>query len=239
MRDHHRGAAAHVVALLFCILPWSAAAGAITPVCSSLIGVREELRLTPRADASIELLALSLSPGVTADQDIYQRLLRDLTLIKRMEPRLKNVHYRHRNDGKTLVLRFSDNASFLFARGKYPYWDCVNRHYRFESAQTISPGLVELRLGGIYDLEQLASLYARLPGVMHAQAQELNSIDDGATILVNREEDVWHYIFRTPRSKAFYYFTTRSEQSPQQGGVWTGRAATAPVWLKKYWFGTH
>jgi len=239
VKDHRRGAAARIAALSLLILPWSVSAGPIAPVCSSLIGVREELRLTPRADSSVELLALALSPGVIADQEIYQRLLRDLTLIRRMEPRLKNVHYRPRDDGKTLVLRLSDNASTLYAQGKYRHWDCVNRHYRFESAQQIAPGVVQLRLRGVYDLEMLASVYARVPGVVGAEAQSLNSIDDGATILVSRENDVWHYIFRTSRAKAFYYFTTQSNQSPRQGGVWTGRAATAPVWLRKYWFGTH
>jgi hypothetical protein len=155
-----------------------------------------------------------------------------------MEARLQSVRYLAPHDGKTLLVHLSERASALFAEGKYDYWDCVNRHYGLESAQMVEPDYVKVRLKGIYDLEKVASVYARLPGVLGAEPNQTTSIDNGATILVTRERDEWHYVFRTQRASTFYYFTTYGNQSPKSGGVWTGRASASPDWLRKYWFGT-
>lgn len=238
MKDHGCGSKIAIAAVLLTVLSANLRSEPAPAVCNRLPGAREELSLTPRADARLELLALSLSDGVTADQAIYERLLRDTTLIRRMESRLKGVDYRPHNDGKTLLLRLSENASARFADQNYHYWDCVNRHYRVESTQVIASNLVRVRFKGIYDLEKLATVYARLPGVLSVEQEETDGIDDGGTILVTKEEDVWHYVFRTPRAGAFYHFVTRSGQSPEPGGAWSGRASASPTWLRRYWFGT-
>ena len=236
MKEHGWGSAIVVAAVLLSILPSDLRAASGPSVCKNLPGAPAELARTPRADANLELLALALSDELTADQAIYERLVRDVTDVRSMEARLKNVRYRPQYEGKTLLLRFSEAASKLFAEGQYRYWDCVNDRFGFESAEAIAPDLIKVRLKGIYDLEKLASVYARLPGVMSADPEENASRDDGATILVTREGDVWHYVFRTPRANAFYYFATDSHQSPKYQGSWTGRAAASPAWLQKYWF---
>jgi hypothetical protein len=236
VKDHRCGSAIVAAALLFALLPWDEAA-ASPSYCNSMPGTRAELIRTPRADANLELLALALSDGVTAEQVIYERLLRDVTAIRKLKAPLKRVAYRHQHDGRTLVLRFSETASTMLSQRKYQFWDCVNQHYGFESAQGVSPGLFKVQLKGIYDLEKVARVYARVPGVVSVKPAELESADDGATILVNREEDVWHYIFRTTRAEAFYYFITRADQSVKYGGVWAGRVSGSPAWLRRYWFG--
>jgi hypothetical protein len=237
VRDHG-GSAVIVIATVLCtLLPWSLEAGSVPSYCRNIPGTRAEVARTPRTDENLELLALALSDGITAEQAIYERLLRDITAIREMKTPLKSVTYRPQHDGRTLVLRFSETAAAMFAQRRYPFWDCVNQHYGFESAHGISPDLVKLRLKGIYDLEKIAGAYARVPGVVSVRPDHLTSTDDGATILVKREADVWHYIFRTERGDAFYYFITHTAQSPKFGGIWKGRVANAPAWLRRYWFG--
>ena len=238
MKDHGGGSLIVAAAVLLSVLSSDLQAAPNPSVCKNLPGKPAELNRTPRADTNLELLALALSDGLTADQAIYERLVRDVAGVRSMEARLKRVQYRPRYDGKTLVLRFSEAASALFAQGTYRYWDCANDRFGFESAVAIAPDLVKVRLKGIYDLEKIASVYARLPGVVSAEPDENAAHDDGATILVTREGDAWHYVFRTPRANAFYYFATGSHQSPKYQDAWTNRASASPVWLQKYWFRT-
>jgi hypothetical protein len=237
VKDHGGGPAVAVAGLLFALLPWDLEAASNPSYCNNIPGARAELSRTPRADTNLELLALALSDGITAEQTIYDRLLRDITAIRKLKAPLQSVGYRPQHDGRTLVLRLSEPASAMLAQRRYPYWDCVNQHYGFESTQGVSPGVIKVRLKGIYDLEKVAGAYARVPGVVSAKPDHLESDDDGATIVVKREGDVWHYVFRTERGSAFYYFVTRADQSLKHGGVWTGRAADSPSWLRRYWFG--
>ena len=222
---------------LLAVLHFGQHAVAASSVCKNLPGRRAELVRTPRSDANLELLALALSEGVAANQEIYERLVRDVAAIRAQEARLKTIEYLPPHDGKTLLLQFSDTAGALVTAGKYQLWDCVNRHYGIESTQVMSANRVQLHLKGIYDLEKVASIYARLPGVMSAEPGRPTRIDDGATILVKREADAWNYIFRTRRSNAFYYFVTRSNQGPKYVGVSSARSSTTPAWLQRYWFG--
>ena len=238
MKGHRFNSAAFAAALLLIVSASDLRAAPAASSCNHVIGAREEVLRTPRADTNLELLALALSGGVVADQAIYERLLRDVTAIRSMETRLKSVRYLPPHDGKTMLVHLSETASALFAEGKYDYWDCVNRHYGLESTQMVEPGYVKVRLKGIYDLNAVASVYARLPGVLGAEPYDARSVDHGATILVTRENDEWHYVFRTQSASAFYYFTTHGNQNPKSGGVWTGQASSSPAWLRKYWFGT-
>jgi len=53
--------------------------------------------------------------------------------------------------------------------GEYSAWDCLNDFYRLESQESFSGRYVILKLKGQYDLELLASLYLRLPGMQSAE----------------------------------------------------------------------
>src|SRR5688572_1074664 len=59
-----------------------------------------------RPDPNLELLALRLSNGLTADQQVYERIERDINSIRLMESKLKEVHYTPRYDGRSLLIKF-------------------------------------------------------------------------------------------------------------------------------------
>ena len=58
------------------------------------LGSVEQLAQTPRADFNLELLALSLEPGnITASQALYDRVVADVTAMRRLAPELADVDF--------------------------------------------------------------------------------------------------------------------------------------------------
>lgn len=98
------------VAALSCL----AACGSKEPaVCAKLPGTAEQLAGTPRRDADLELLAISLSEGITADDHIYKRLVRDVAAIRPADPRMLAIQYAAPDTGDLLVAPKVSNKTLV------------------------------------------------------------------------------------------------------------------------------
>ena len=173
---------------------WDGGAGSTT-WCPSDLPDAQELAATPRADTNVELLALRFSNGVVADQAIYDRLSRDLTLITDQDSSVSDIHYFPPSDGKGLLLQTDSQTASEMQAGTYTAWNCLNDAYGLQNT-IISVGsvpFVELELEGIYDIERVAKQYAALPGIKSASSNIGGG--DGPTICVVRKDDAWHYVF--------------------------------------------
>jgi hypothetical protein len=171
-------------------------AGPITGPCPAPVSTAEELAATPRADENLELLALSLEPErITATSETYERVVADVSAIRRLEPELAEIGYFPPHDGKTLYLGLTDLAAQSVSAGQYSAWDCLNDVYGLTSITTNdifgrAYALVELH--GIYDIRRLAELYAQLPGVNTAEPDAFGG--DGPTLCVKRAGDRYEYV---------------------------------------------
>src|SRR5688500_2091792 len=77
------------------------------------------------------------------------------------------------------------------AGGSYTAWDCLNQHYGVERSERGAAFMV-LYFRGVYNLAQLAQLYAMLPDV--ASAEPNGSAGDGSSIFGTPEGTDWHYV---------------------------------------------
>jgi hypothetical protein len=209
--------------------------------CTALPGTAEELAQSPRANPNVELLALRLSTGVTADPVIYDRLAADLAMMRILEPRTADIGYRPEHDGKHLLIGASPETLEAMADGSYDGWNCLNEHYGFESFE-VHAGFGRLALKGLYDLDRLAALYAQLPDVSSAEPD--SRIGDGPSIYVTREPDEWHYVLDLASgdclagctNRVLFYFVTEAGGAVRYLDRWGDPAyEPEPAWVEKYW----
>jgi len=163
--------------------------------CSSDLPDAEQLATTPRANTNLELLALKFSKGVVAEQEIYDRLVRDVALITAQNNSISEIAYFPPHDGKELLLIADARAFGEMQAGTYRAWDCLNDSYGVEAVST-NPGTLAfalLTLEGIYNLDLVSKQYAALPGIKSADPNIGGG--DGPTICVVREDSQWHYVF--------------------------------------------
>ena len=170
-------------------------AGATGRACPSDLPDARQLAATPRANTNLELLALRFSPGIVADQQIYDRLVRDVVLISTQDQSVSDIGYFPADDGKGLLLLTDAPTLSKMQAGTYSEWDCLNDSYGLVdlSFNTDLISYASLTLKGIYDLQRLSKDYAALPGIQSAEPNA--SGGDGPTICVVREDSVWHYVF--------------------------------------------
>lgn len=164
--------------------------------CASDVPSAAALMSTPREDTNIELLALKFSERVVAEQDVYDRLVRDLSAIRAQDPSVASINYFAPNDGKSLLLRVDVPTGAAIADGSYHSWDCLNDAYGASSINQLSiggTGFVALTLRGIYRIDLVSKQYATLRGIESAGPAVGGG--DGPTICLTRTNDVWHYVF--------------------------------------------
>jgi hypothetical protein len=78
-------------------------------------------------DENLERLALRLSSGLYADKATYDRLVRDVTLIRERNPALKSIGYRIDHDVRVLRVSFQPLTFWLARLSLYGHWNCLNR----------------------------------------------------------------------------------------------------------------
>lgn len=217
--------------------------GASEPsLCSSLPGTAKEMAATPRENENLELLALRLSAGVTAEESVYRRLVRDITAIRAGAPAIRRVNYSPRRyvQGLYVVL---DDASFReFQAGKYRAWECLNRHYGATSMSSSTHNGVSLEFKGRLNMEVLAELYGKVAGVR--LAEPVRPIGEAPTIHVTPEADTWHYVFDHASGDCpagctehdAYYFRVAGDGEPRFAGRWesAGNSGPRPDWVDRY-----
>lgn len=206
-------------------------------------GTEAEIAATPRAEPNLELLALSLSDGLTADQAIYERVVRDVGAIREGHPDVADIAYFPPHDGKGLLLTTTSEAADRIEAGDYvAEWDCLNEHYEMQSVMVeplgMSDAFVLLQLDGLYDLTILAPDYAGLPGVDGAGPNLAGG--DGPTICAEIDGETYHYVFDDAGGDCpagctthdYTYFTVAADGTIERVGSWSNDSAEArPDWV--------
>jgi hypothetical protein len=210
--------------------------------CNAELPPTAMVRQTPRDDARLELLALTLSPSIVAEQAIYDRLQRDLQAIHHMKPAIRNVSFRPDHDGRTLLVTVSAAERARFASNTDSPLNCLNTYLGVSNQDWLSDSLLRVELKGRYDLSRLALIYRRVQGVTQA-APDWN-LGHGPSISVTRERHDWHYVFDAADgdcmagcSRHHLYYTVTSPGKPPVPVIEWNSTGTAPLpnWARDYW----
>lgn len=216
--------------------------GPIAGPCPTPIGSADDLALTPRADANLELFALSLEPGrVTVSSSVYERVVADVGALRALSPELSDIGFHPPHDGKTLYLGLTDVAAQSIRAGEYTAWDCLHDAYGLTSMSIRdrfgdASALIELH--GIFDLPLVAELYAQLPGVKVASPD--GSFDSyGSTLCAARGGDRYEYVVDAVSgdpleggSRVAHLFASSTPGAVTSLGVWSSESGEpAPEWF--------
>jgi hypothetical protein len=190
---------------------------------------------------NIQLLALRLSDSVDVDPVIYCRLVRDLAAIRKLNPRMSDVHYRPDNDGRTLTLTFDAETWLRVKSSAYEDWDHLNQVWGPVEIDMHSQRYVGLKLSGLHKLEPLCAAYRALPGVTSAEPDQF--IGDGSTIYVTRHGRVWNYLFDEAGGDCpagctihrVHYFVVNGAAAPRHVADWNGSGTARPDWINAYY----
>jgi len=216
----------------------------------------EDLATTPRADGNLELLAIRLSPGLTAQESEYERIVRDVAQIRSMEPRLSEVRHRARWDGQSLLLSVDRATYDAVDSGDYHAWDCLNTtlgvlESSHERLEMFDMSLVTLKLEGTYNIDVVLGLYKALHGVIEADIGIVPA--GGRTICVTDEDGTYQYAFDDGHVEddgeclwpeyclehIFDWFSTTPDGTVSKQSSWTldmlaAPAPTWPEWASRY-----
>jgi hypothetical protein len=210
---------------------------------------RTERVATLRPDANSELLALKFSKGLTADQRVYDRIVRDITAIRTTEPNLRGVEYLPPYDGTTLLIGIDGASRRLLDKGRYHAWDCLNSRY----GGHVEPGDLgedlSVHFERIYNLQRLAAIYAKLPGVRRAESDSTTTFERGPMLCASKTGGQMHYVFkiRSPACagacdrRKLYYFMSETSGLPESVGAWDVPESSLevekekPSWARSYW----
>lgn len=217
------------------------------PTCDGipLVGTPEEIAATPRDDAALEQLALSMGGGVTADPYVYGRVTTEIELIRALVPEVADIGYTPRRTADDLILGVDAATLAAIDNGTYSAWDCLNEYYGFRSLRVIGRlfPTVLLTLKGVYDTTRLAPLYAALPGVESAGPNGIGG--DGSTVCgLADSSSTYHYFFDEAHGDCLAgciyhdvsYFTTSSNGAlPEFRGRWANDSGVPrPPWYEIY-----
>ncbi len=130
----HR-ASSHIRIGLICLIgltqfpcwsaPSDASVAASLPCTGSSVSVHATAhRFFP--DEKLERLALRLSSGLYADKAMYERLVRDVTMIRGHNPALKPVTYFAHQDVRVLNVYFKSSDFWRLRAHLYWNWNCLN-----------------------------------------------------------------------------------------------------------------
>lgn len=211
-------------------------------VCPTPLGTVEELALTPRAEPSLELLALTLDAGqLTATQGTYERVVADIGRMRALAPSLATVDFWPPHDGHTLTITFGSDATEALSAGTYTAWDCLLEAYRavigpvIDIFPTYAPTLY---LDGIFDMPRIAELFEQLPDV----SVQINVTDSRRTLCARRAGEHYEYVVdRTnggcdsppPCRGTARHFASDSPGQLMVLESWTASAdAPAPDWFR-------
>ncbi|HYH47791.1 MAG TPA: hypothetical protein VEG34_19065 [Thermoanaerobaculia bacterium] len=175
-------------------------------------GTAAEIAATPRADASLESLALVLSNGVTARQATYDRLVDDLAAIKADFPEVADIGFHLRYDPSTLLLTLTPEAVAAANAGTYHEWDCLNSWYDASEVRLLGPlNVATVHFRGRLRTDRLIAEYAALDGVLAAAQNFLAPPPIPPAPLNNLcafvEGERFHYLFPFGHD-GYWYLTT-------------------------------
>ncbi len=212
-------------------------------ICKAPPGAPQEIAATPRQDAHLELLALRLSDGITAEEAVYQRLARDVGAIRVEFPAVRDIKYFAPYSGTGINVTLDEPSLAKLQAGEYQAWDCLNRHFGVAEISPPSETMVTLTFKGRFKLEQVAAAYKSIAGV--ADAEPVTALGDGPTISVAQDESsTWRYVFDNKSGDCMsgcmvhdaYYFGVTEDGKPTLLGRWQSSSAGEPKpdWVDRY-----
>ena len=133
----------------------------------------DQVVLSPREDRDAERLALKLSDQLVARQSDYERVHRDLKLIRSKFPRMKRIKTLGRFGASSMTLHMKTEHLDQITAKTYRGLRCLNASfggrfgYRFHSDHKVG-----VKFSAIYHPLRLAELYQLHPDVISADARK-------------------------------------------------------------------
>merc|ERR1712129_668224 len=129
------------------------------------LGTKSEILATPREDYSLEMLAISMTDTITAPQDVYDRLSKD---VPAMQDVLENkmdsivmsyvgskINHRPLRSGRTLSIGADTNTTQRMKNGTYSEWECLASWYKLEHVWGFG-SWVFATFNGAYNLKKIS-----------------------------------------------------------------------------------
>ena len=221
--------------------PPDASAAASLPCTDSSASVaRDTHRFLP--DENLERLALRLSSGLYADKTIYDRLVRDVAMIRSHHSELKPVSYFAYRDVRVLNVYFKSSDFWRLRTHFYWDWNCLNRFLGATLVFHPDFDYAELTFALLYNPDLVSKAYRALPGVTLTEFPSM--LGDSSNLFVTREATgVWHYIFNIAGGDCpsgcttadMHYFAITPDGRIQTTATWNFEAhAPPPAWATAY-----
>jgi hypothetical protein len=209
---------------------------------SSVPCTENSQRVTPDthvffSDENMELLALRLSSGLYADRQIYDRLVRDVKMIRARDHRVAAVAYSPRQNVRVLNVYFKPYDFWRVRISLYRDWNCLNSFLGAEVADHPEFEYAELRFRGLYNPETISKWYRDLPGVKLTEFSSM--LGDSSNIYVSRQDSVWKYLFNIAGGDCLagcttadmHYFEVSPDGQVQRTATWnTASNEPTPDW---------
>lgn len=194
------------------------------------------------ADENLERLALRLSSGLYADRQVYDRLVRDIQMIRDRDPPLRSVAYRIDHNVRVLRVSFKPLYFWLARTHLYGDWNCLNRFLGAEVVTHSEFDYAELTFAGLYNPNIVSTAYRDLPGVTATEFAA--TLGDGSNIYITREDTMWHYLFDIAGGDCpsgcteheMHYFEVAADGRVQRTGAWNTESHAPPAdWATAYY----
>jgi len=198
------------------------------------------VEVTPRENEEAELIALCLSGQLVAPDDLYERVLADLTSIRGIFgdslPSITQITFWPHWVPGCLLMGFDDSIVVKIRQGEYHAWDELNEQYGIESIDTsmiFVMGFVRLNFTGRLHPRRLQELYAVLPGIWSVSPNGI--IGDGSNVYARETTSGMTYLFRNGWGDCpsgcieneFWYFSCEGPQS-EFVGYWPAYEGVPP-----------
>lgn len=139
----------------------------------------QDTELTPEGDEEAELIALCLSGELSAPDDLYNRVLRDLAVIRVRfgdeYESIQSIRFRPPWVVGCIIMSFNDSTADEVANGEYHAWDELNQKYQVTEIDTSSIRYkwIVLYFKDKLHPRRLSELYGALPGVRYAEPNHI------------------------------------------------------------------
>lgn len=131
--------------------------------------------LTPRENVEAEEVAIWLSEGLVAPQQLYDKVLSDLAIIRSRYgpaiPELNTIQFTPYLESDRIIVEVTPEAAAQFERGEYHDLDSLNEHFKLCNMypeKCCQPRL-HLEFDARYDTKVLAQAYEQVPSVIGAE----------------------------------------------------------------------
>jgi len=216
------------------------------------LGTNSEILATPREDYSLEMLAISMTDTITAPQDVYDRLTKDVpamqdVLENKMDGSVMNyegskINHIPLRSGRTLTIGADTNTIQRMKNGTFSEWECLASWYKLEHIRVLFGSLVIATFHGAYNFKKISEEFKNLPGVTFVEPDGM--LGGGSSVRGKIEGDTWHFVFEAAWGDCpsgcifshFFYLTTKPGADPIFVG--SGTPGKRPEWMK-YWDGDY